>query len=43
MFKKKVDFFIKANPGTTINEILEMIVMIKKAHPDAKISAEVEV
>ena len=44
MFRKnKIEFYIKASTITTTQEILETIESIKKAHPNAKISVEVEV
>ncbi len=43
MFKKKPEFIIKAERGYTIREVLAIVETIKKAHPNAKISVEVEV
>lgn len=43
MFKKEPEFIIKADRGTAVKEVLEIVDFIKKAHPNAKIVVEVEV
>jgi len=43
MFKKELEFIIKADRGTAVKEVLEIVDFIKKAHPNAKIVVEVEV
>ncbi len=43
MFDRAPEFTIRAKLGNTIEEVLAVVEKIKKVHPSAKISVEVEV
>ncbi len=43
MFKKKPEFIIKANHGTSIRDVLVVVSAIQRTHPNAMIRGEVEV
>lgn len=40
--KNEIEFHVKAREYVSVDEILEVVAAIKKAHPNAKISVEVE-